>query len=71
MQATNVKVESFKVPEPIMVHKPVEVDARVMISNLNISLPNGLKDEIRAAVNQALERYAKQQSLAIASSLSD
>lgn len=71
MQATNVKVESFKVPEPIMVHKPVEVDARVMISNLNISVPNGLKDEIRAAVNQALEHYAKQQRLAIASSLSD
>ncbi|MBX4336399.1 phage tail protein [Bartonella raoultii] len=71
MQATNVKVESFKVPEPIMVHKPVEVDARVMISNLNISVPNGLKDEIRTAVNQALEHYAKQQRLAIASSLSD
>ncbi|WP_254475322.1 phage tail protein [Bartonella sp. B1098] len=71
MQATNVKVESFKVPEPITVHKPVEIDARVMISNLNISVPNGLKDEIRAAVNQALEHYAKQQRLAIASSLSD
>ncbi|WP_432788465.1 phage tail tape measure protein [Bartonella sp. C271] len=71
MQAKTVKVESFKVPEPITVHKPVEVDARVMISNLNISVPNGLKDEIRAAVNQALEHYAKQQRLAIASSLSD
>ncbi|WP_375654194.1 hypothetical protein [Bartonella sp. CM92QHHN] len=43
----------------------------MMISNLNISVPNGLKDEIRDAVNQALERYAKQQRLAIASSLSD
>ncbi|ATO57116.1 phage tail tape measure protein [Bartonella sp. 1-1C] len=71
MQAKNVKVESFKVPEPITVHKPVEVDARVVISNLNISVPNGLKDEIRTAVNQALEYYAKQQRLAIASSLSD
>ncbi|AQX21099.1 hypothetical protein Bcsk_004410 [Bartonella sp. CDC_skunk] len=71
MQAKNVKVESFKVPEPITVHKPVEIDARVMISNLNISVPNGLKDEIRTAVNQALEHYAKQQRLAIASSLSD
>ncbi|WP_208442284.1 phage tail protein, partial [Bartonella raoultii] len=71
MQATNVKVESFKVSEPITVHKPVEIDARVMISNLNISVPNGLKDEIRAAVNQALEHYAKQQRLAITSSLSD
>ncbi|WP_139413575.1 phage tail protein [Bartonella mastomydis] len=71
MQATNVKVDSFKVSEPITVHKPVEIDARVMISNLNISVPNGLKDEIRAAVNQALEHYAKQQRLAIASSLSD
>ncbi|WP_019221586.1 tail protein [Bartonella senegalensis] len=71
MQASNVKVDSFKVSEPITVHKPVEVDARVMISNLNISVPNGLKDEIRAAVNQALEHYAKQQRLAIASSLSD
>lgn len=71
MQATNVKVDSFKVSEPITVHKPVEIDARVMSSNLNISVPNGLKDEIRAAVNQALEHYAKQQRLAIASSLSD
>ncbi|MCL6230200.1 phage tail tape measure protein [Bartonella bilalgolemii] len=71
MQAKTVKVESFKVPEPITVHKPVEIDARVMISNLNISVPNGLKDEIRAAVNQALEHYAKQQRFAIASSLSD
>ncbi|WP_375706842.1 phage tail tape measure protein [Bartonella sp. AA126HLJHH] len=70
MQATN-KVGAFKAPKPITVHKPVEVDARVMISNLNISVPNGLKDEIRDAVNQALERYAKQQRLAIASSLSD
>ncbi|WP_375637135.1 phage tail tape measure protein [Bartonella sp. AP152HLJHH] len=71
MQATNTKVSAFKAPKPITVHKPVEVDARVMISNLNISVPNGLKDEIRDAVNQALERYAKQQRLAIASSLSD
>ncbi|WP_375687958.1 MULTISPECIES: phage tail tape measure protein [unclassified Bartonella] len=71
MQATNAKVGAFKTPKPITVHKPVEVDARVMISNLNISVPNGLKDEIRDAVNQALERYAKQQRLAIASSLSD
>ncbi|WP_375608783.1 MULTISPECIES: phage tail protein [unclassified Bartonella] len=71
MQTTNTKVGAFKTPKPITVHKPVEVDARVMISNLNISVPNGLKDEIRDAVNQALERYAKQQRLAIASSLSD
>ncbi|WP_208435027.1 phage tail protein [Bartonella phoceensis] len=71
MEAPNAKVGAFKAPKPIMVHKPVEVDARVMISNLNISVPNGLKDEIRNAVNQALERYAKQQRLAIASSLSD
>ncbi|WP_375616732.1 phage tail tape measure protein [Bartonella sp. AP58NXGY] len=71
MQTTNTKVGAFKAPKPITVHKPVEVDARVMISNLNISVPNGLKDEIRDAVNQALERYAKQQCLAIASSLSD
>ncbi len=70
MQATN-KVGAFKTPKPITVHKPVEVDARVTITNLNISVPNGLKDEIRDAVNQALERYAKQQRLAIASSLSD
>ncbi|WP_375660291.1 phage tail tape measure protein, partial [Bartonella sp. CL74QHWL] len=58
MQATN-KVGAFKAPKPITVHKPVEVDARVTITNLNISVPNGLKDEIRDAVNQALERYAK------------
>ncbi|WP_375667077.1 MULTISPECIES: phage tail tape measure protein [unclassified Bartonella] len=70
MQATN-KVGAFKAPKPITVHKPVEVDARVTITNLNISVPNGLKDEIRDVVNQALERYAKQQRLAIASSLSD
>ncbi|WP_375640734.1 phage tail protein [Bartonella sp. MM55XZML] len=70
MQATN-KAGAFKAPKPITVHKPVEVDARVTITNLNISVPNGLKDEIRDAVNQALERYAKQQRLAIASSLSD
>ncbi|WP_375684637.1 phage tail protein, partial [Bartonella sp. AP1QHHD] len=71
MQATNAKVAAFKAPKPITVHKPVEVDARVTITNLNISVPNGLKDEIRDAVNQALEHYAKQQRLAIASSLSD
>ncbi|QEE08598.1 phage tail protein [Bartonella kosoyi] len=71
MEAPNAKVGSLKAPKPITVHKPIEIDARVMISNLNISVPNGLKDEIRAAVNQALERYAKQQRLAIASSLSD
>ncbi|WP_273724329.1 phage tail protein [Bartonella sp. AU18XJBT] len=71
MQATNAKAGAFKAPKPITVHKPVEVDARVTITNLNISVPNGLKDEIRDAVNQALERYAKQQRLAIASSLSD
>ncbi|WP_019220265.1 tail protein [Bartonella florencae] len=71
MQATNAKAGAFKTPKPITVHKPVEVDARVTITNLNISVPNGLKDEIRDAVNQALEHYAKQQRLAIASSLSD
>ncbi|WP_375706354.1 phage tail protein [Bartonella sp. CL2QHWL] len=71
IETPNTKVGSFEVPEPITIHKPVEVDARVTITNLNISVPNGLKDEIRDAVNQALERYAKQQRLAIASSLSD
>ncbi|WP_208434525.1 phage tail tape measure protein [Bartonella taylorii] len=71
IEAANTKVSTFKTPKPITVHKPVEVDARVTITNLNISVPNGLKDEIRDAVNQALERYAKQQRLAIASSLSD
>ncbi|WP_375667171.1 phage tail tape measure protein [Bartonella sp. CL435QHHD] len=71
IETPNTKVGSFEVPEPITIHKPVEVDARVTITNLNISVPNGLKDEIRDAVNQALERYAKQQHLAIASSLSD
>ncbi len=70
MQATN-KVGAFKAPKPITVHKPVEVDARVTITNLNISVPNSLKNEIRDAVNQALERHAKQQRLAITSSLSD
>ncbi|EJF85280.1 phage tail tape measure protein [Candidatus Bartonella washoeensis] len=71
MEVPNAKVAAFKAPKPITVHKPVEVDARVTITNLNISVPNGLKNEIRDAVNQALERYAKQQRLAIASSLSD
>ncbi|WP_208433181.1 phage tail tape measure protein [Bartonella taylorii] len=71
VEAPNAKVGAFKAPKPITVHKPVEVDARVTITNLNISVPNGLKNEIRDAVNQALERYAKQQRLAIASSLSD
>uniref|UniRef100_UPI0035CF20C2 phage tail tape measure protein n=1 Tax=Bartonella sp. MR100HLJHH TaxID=3243554 RepID=UPI0035CF20C2 len=37
MQATN-KVGAFKAPKPITVHKPVEVDARVTITNLNISV---------------------------------
>ncbi|WP_273789650.1 phage tail protein [Bartonella sp. ML70XJBT] len=71
MQATNVKVESFKVPEPIMVHKPTEVNAPITITNLNISGGNGSPQDIHAAVSQALERHAKQQRLAIASSLSD
>ncbi|WP_455466375.1 phage tail tape measure protein [Bartonella sp. B39] len=71
IETPNAKVSAFKVSKPITVHKPVEIDARVTITNLNISVPNGLKDEIRDAVNQALERYAKQQRLAIASSLSD
>ncbi|UNE55244.1 phage tail tape measure protein [Bartonella machadoae] len=71
METPNAKADAFKAPKPIAIHKPVEVDARITITNLNISVPNGLKDEIRDAVNQALERYAKQQRLAIASSLSD
>ncbi|MET3560849.1 hypothetical protein ABID39_001565 [Bartonella japonica] len=71
MEAPNAKVSGLKVSKPIKAHKSVEVDASVTITNLNISVPNGLKNEIRDAVNQALERYAKQQRLAIASSLSD
>ncbi|SSZ38889.1 Uncharacterised protein [Bartonella grahamii] len=54
MQATN-KVGAFKAPKPITVHKSVEVDAHVTITNLNISVPNGLKDEIRDAFNKALD----------------
>ncbi|WP_409361564.1 phage tail tape measure protein [Bartonella heixiaziensis] len=71
MEPPKTQVDAFKVSKPITVHKPVEVDASVTITNLNISVPNGLKNEIRDAINQALERYAKQQRLAIASSLSD
>lgn len=71
MQATNVKAEAFKVPEPLMVHKPTEVNAPITITNLNISGGNGSPQDIHAAVNQALECHAKQQRLAIASSLSD
>ncbi|AGF74135.1 phage tail protein [Bartonella australis AUST/NH1] len=70
-EATNVKVGSFKAPEPIRVHRSAEIDASITITNLNISGGNGSTEEIHAAVNRAFERHAKQQRLAIASSLSD
>ncbi|WP_273760710.1 phage tail protein [Bartonella sp. ML70XJBT.G] len=70
-EATNAQVEAFKVSEPIMVHKPTEVNAPVTITNLNISGGNSSPQDIHAAVSQALERHAQQQRLAIASSLSD
>ncbi|ALE02856.1 Phage tail protein [Bartonella ancashensis] len=71
MEAANIKVEAFKVPEPIVINKPSEIDASVKITNLSISGGNGSPQEIMAAVNKALERYARQQRIAIASSLSD
>ncbi|USP02188.1 phage tail tape measure protein [Bartonella taylorii] len=71
IDAANAKVEAFKFPEPIMVHKPTEVNTPITITNLNISGGNGSPQDICSAVNQALERHAKQQRLAITSSLSD
>ncbi|WP_208442426.1 phage tail protein, partial [Bartonella raoultii] len=69
--AFNGSRESFKTPEPLMAYKPTEVNAPITITNLNISGGNGSPQDIHAAINQALERHAKQQRLAIASSLSD
>ncbi|WP_442864458.1 phage tail protein [Bartonella sp. A05] len=37
MKATNIKVEAFNIPEPIVVNKPSEIDASITITNLNIS----------------------------------
>ncbi|WP_332060844.1 phage tail protein [Bartonella sp. CB74] len=65
------KIKALNASETIMVQKPAEVDASITISNLNISGGRGSADEIQAAVNQVLERQAKQQRLAIASSFSD
>ncbi|WP_332060671.1 hypothetical protein [Bartonella sp. CB74] len=65
------KINALNASEPVVIHEPLNVDASITISNLNISGGRGSADEIHAAVNQALERQAKQQRLAIASSFSD
>ncbi|WP_455475702.1 phage tail tape measure protein [Bartonella sp. B17] len=71
IETTKIKAEAVNISEPIMVHKPSEIDASITISNLNISGGSGSPNDIHAAVNQALERHARQQRLAIASSFSD
>ncbi|WP_455474740.1 phage tail tape measure protein [Bartonella sp. B30(2025)] len=71
IETTKIKTEAINISEPIMVHKPSEIDASITISNLNISGGSGSPSDIHAAVNQALERHARQQRLAIASSFSD
>ncbi|WP_455480078.1 phage tail protein [Bartonella sp. B23] len=65
------KTKDFNTLEPMMAHKFVNVDASITITNLNISGGDGSPGDINAAINKALENHAKQQRLAIASSLSD
>ncbi|OPB29531.1 hypothetical protein BWD121_005510 [Bartonella sp. WD12.1] len=66
--------EAFKTPEPIMAHKEnktTNVDASITISGLNISGGSGSPQDISAAIKKALADQARQQRLAINSSLSD
>lgn len=71
MQATRVEVQKLALPEPLLVHKPAQIDASVTIQHLTIQNPNGTPEEIRRAVNSALARHAGDQRAALASSLSD
>ncbi|WP_455481300.1 phage tail protein [Bartonella sp. B12(2025)] len=71
IDATKIKAKAVNTFDPIMVRKPAKVDASITIGNLNISGGSGSPSDINAAVNQALERHARQQRLAIASSFSD
>jgi len=70
VEAEQINVQKFEVPEPLTVHKPTQIDSSVTIQNLTIQ-SSGTPQDVQAALNRALAAHASNQRRAITSSLTD
>jgi len=70
MQTEQMQVEKFEVPEPLMVHKPTQVDSSVTIQNLNVQ-SSGTPDDVQRAITRAMAGITNQQSGNVNSALND
>jgi hypothetical protein len=71
VQAGTVQAQSLTVPEPLLVHKPQQIDASVHVGALTVNGGSGTPAEINAAIRNALAAQANQQRAALQSTLSD
>jgi len=71
VQAATVQAQSLTVPEPLLVHKPQQIDASVHVGALTVNGGNGAPAEVNAAIRNALAAQANQQRAALQSTLSD
>jgi len=70
IEAAQMDVGQLDIPEPLLVHKPNQIDASVTIQNLTIQ-SSGTPSDIQAALNRALATHAANQQRSITPSLTD
>jgi len=67
MQAEQLQVQNFEIPEPITVHKPTEIDTSVTIQNLTVQSSG----TVRRAITRAMAGISHQQSSNVNAALND
>jgi len=70
IEAVQMQVGNFDIPEPITVHKPTQIDSSVTIQNLTIQ-SSGQPDDVAAIMRNVLANHARDQQRSITSSLTD
>jgi|GEM_PF-5371245 len=70
IQAEQMQVERFEVPEPLMVHKPTEIDTSVTIQNLTVQ-SSGTPEDVSRAIARAMAGISQNQGSNVNAALND
>jgi len=65
-----MQVEKFEVPEPLMVHKPTQIDSSVTIQNLTVQ-SSGSPEDVQRAIARAMAGISQNQGNNVNSALND
>lgn len=72
VQADTVSADKIVIPEPIAIRDPQQVDARLMVGTINVTVPPGMNDaQATAIVQRALAQQSAQHAANVTSALND